>query len=503
MMIESRNISVVDEKRIVTGMITSTDFIKEIQDIIEIDYFTNSYLKKIAQWCLAFFDEHKKAPNQHIRDIYEAESCRLKETDSELIGDLLKILDDQYDPESINVGYLADSSVEYFRKRELEIAVNNISILKDKGDLEGAEAQIDKFQKVTRKLDQGHLINLGDISQVRKIYKKREEEDKRFFKLPGYLGRYLGNYKRGDVVGYFAPAKRGKSFVLGDHFKHSILQKRKTIFWSAEMTDTEIVPRLIKTFHPMTEEEGEFPFPVFDCVRNQVGSCADRISGVIVREGDELFDDPTHKVCTKCKNGDGPHKYEMTTYTDTIFRDQDDIFSVDKFYSGSKRGISVEKMFDKYARISVHKKYTLSYAKLIKDIEKFISDGFIPDIFIIDYIDILDMGIGLEGYKAVDEAWKMMARLAGEYNTLVITVTQANKEGAKAENLNVTHQGGYYGKVQHVNMMCGIMQTPQEKAQGILRFGISEARSQPFIEGQSCTVLTDLKSGQVYLDSYF
>ncbi|MDP8268198.1 MAG: LAGLIDADG family homing endonuclease [Candidatus Tenebribacter davisii] len=896
-MIIERSVSVVEEKRVVTGLITSTQFIKDIIPVFQLDYFVNSYLKTIATWCVEFYAEHSKAPYKHISDIFDTEVLKLKESDSELISELLKQLSEQYDEESINVQYLKDCAVDYFRKRELEIVVNNVSVLKEKGEYDEAEDEINRFKKVTLDLDSGNLINLGDVNQIMEIYRKREEEDKNFFQLPGDLGRYLGNYKRGDVVGYYAPAKRGKcveenslvyladgrimkikdvvrlgisgilcmdkkhnivkgkitdwmysgekdeyeittksgrkiitskdhkfytptgwkrlkelkvddrvamskfipnfsdkfinpkklkilayliadghlanktisftkysteimddfinnlpksdayrmeregkeirlhvgkvtkfiksvglkdklsgdkfipdivmqsnnesmtiflntlficdgsiwmdrncvhvdystkshmlaqqilcclnrfnifgklrekivngttyyeiiissnqgvldfvnkigfsfhkaakakefvkdlipkrdyidcipkefvkeagddliarglpiaanetfrkaykdnkhlsrftfskvmgfdhkalnndllwdsiisikrkdkvkmydisvednhnfisdgfivhnSFTLVDHYKHAVLQKRKTIFWSVEMTQTEITPRIMKAFQPMIEEAGDYPFPVFDCKKNQSGDCSDRASGVIILDGDEIIDDPTHIPCTKCKGqGIHLHEFDVTIYSSSIFREADDIFTVRDLLEGKLRNEGMANTFNKYARLSVHPKYTLTYDKMMRDIEIFeAKDGFIPDIFIIDYVDILDVGSKFDDYRAVDEAWKLMARMAGEFNALVITATQANKEGHKATALDSTHQAGFYGKNQHVNMMCGLNQTPAEKAAGILKYGITEARSQPFIPGVQCICLQDIKAGQVYLDSYY
>ncbi len=503
-MISSRTVSVTEEKRIITGLITSSKFTKDILQVFQLDYFVNSYLKTIASWCIAFYEEHERCPYVHINDIFESESHKLKESESELIGDLLKTLSDTYDPESINIEYLKDCTIDYFRKRELEIMVNNISVLKEKGEYDDAESEIDRFKKVTLDLDSGVLINLGNIEQVTEIYKQRDEEDKNFFQLPGDLGRYLGNFKRGDVIGYYAPAKRGKSFTLVDHFKHAVLQKRKTIFWSVEMTKTEITPRIMKAFQPMIEEEGEYPYPVFDCKKNQTGECADRESGVIILDGDELIDDPTHIPCTKCKSRNYKHDYDVTVHTQSIFRKADDIFSVRELLEGKLRDEGMASIFNKYARLSVHPKYTLTYDKMMRDIEVWDSkEGFIPDIFIIDYVDILDVGSKFDDYRAVDEAWKLMARMAGEFNALVITATQANKEGHKAAVLDSTHQAGFYGKNQHVNLMVGLNQTPGEKEAGIIKYGITEARSQSYIPGRTCTCLQDIKSGQVYLDSYY
>jgi len=503
-MIQSRTVSVTEEKRITIALITSDKFTKEILPILELDHFTNSYLRTVASWAIAFYQEHEKVPNIHIKDIYESESHRLKETDAELIGELLETLSDQYDPDSVNVDYLRDCAVDYIRKRELEIVVNNLSILKERGDYDEAEKIITDFTKVSLELDAGSLINLGNLDQITEIYKQREEGDKKFFKMPGDLGRYLGAFKRGDVVGYYAAAKKGKTFALVDHFKHAVLQKKKTIFWSIEMTKTEITPRIMKAFHPMIEEPGIYTFPTFDCLKNQTGECVDRLSPVIVLEDDEVLEDPSHIPCTKCMYGKGPHKFTMTIYYDQIYRDADDIFTVNNMLTGTDRAVGLSDVLGKYGRLSVHNKYTLTYDKMKRDIEVLnAQDGFVPDIFILDYIDILDIGSKFDDYRAVDQAWKLVARMAGEYNALFITATQANKEGHSAQTLNSTHQGGYYGKNQHVNTMCGLNQTPEEKEKGIIRYGITEARSQPFIPGKTCTVLVDLKAGCSYLDSYY
>lgn len=662
--IKTRQVSVVEEKRIITGLIVSTPFLNKVYPILQLDYFTNSYLKTIATWCTAFYEEHKNAPYRHIQDIYEDEALRLNESESELIKNVLQTISDQYVGEDLNVEYLTDCAVTYFKKRELEITLHNIEILKEKGDLEGAEEELQKYTKVDAVLNKEHFIDLGDIKKQEEIYRQIEEDDKRFFQLPGDLGKYLGNMKRGDVVGYYAPAKRGKcvsgnafiylsdgrimklkdvvqkkiknilcvdkkgkviegevvgwhktgikteyeitvksgrkittskyhrfltptgwkrlyelslsdrialckqipnkannsnrhvsrytfrkvvgdcdilntdilwdsivsikqknkiemfdlsikknhnfiansfvvhnSWVLGNHFKYGILKRKRTIFWSIEMTRTEIVPRLNQAFHPMVTgnfEEGYYMYPVFDCELNQLGDCAKRESEVIVKEekGPDapVIIDPNHIPCTKCKYTD---KFIQTIYYEKIWRDYNDIFTV------REKIIKVLKKYSKYGRVIVYPKYTLTYDRMMQNIEYLIrNEGFIPDILIIDYVDILDIPSHYDDYKKEDERWKLMARLAGTTGCLVITATQANKAGHKAALLDSTHQGGFYGKNRHVNLMVGLNQTPQQKQQGIMDFGITEGRGIWYVEGHTCRVLQDLISGQAYLDAY-
>jgi len=497
-----QTVSSTEEKRIVTGLIVSTEFIEAIKPIFNLDYFTNSYLQKIALWCDSFYEQYEKAPYMHIKDIFESESHRLKETEIELIETLLSNLNEHYDEGEINLKYWTEQAQDYFRSRELEITINNISIYKEKGDLEAAELEIDKFKKVSLDIDSNVLINPGNLEEQEEIYRKREEEDKRFYKMPGDLGRYLGNQKRGDVVGYYGPAKKGKSFTLINNYKYGVLSKRKTLFWSIEMTKTEVLPRVNKAFFPMVNEEpGEYDFPVFDCVHNQTGDCGDRNSTTVILEGDEMLIDPSHVVCTKCMRHfdlETKKRYSITVYKDTMFRDMDDIFTVRKQHK------YYQKIWNKYGRISVHDKYSLTYDKMMRDIDMlWTRDKWHPDILILDYVDILEIGSNFDDYRQEDEKWKLLAKIAGQTNTLVITATQANKAGHTTDILDASHQGGFYGKNRHVNLMVGLNQKPEEKERGIMRFGITEARDVKYIPGRTCTVLQNFETGQAYLDSYY
>jgi len=895
-MLKKHLVSATEEKRIVLGLIVSTEFSKRIKDTLKLEYFKNEYTKTIAMWCNVYFEQYNKAPYMHIKDIYAAEKSVLKKTDSELSEKLLSSLNEQYDSENINVQYLEEMAIDYFRQREVEILLNNVSIYKEDGDLNKAEEALVNFKKVTNNLDYANIINIGDLEQQEAIYREREEIDKNFFRLPGDLGKYLGTHKRGDVVGYFGPAKKGKcasgdnlvymtdgtlrtlqevvnkkltnvlcmdkkqkivhgkvtdwivcgekqeiaittvtgvetkvskdhkyytptgwkkasslttgdfiatckkipsnskvkisneeikllayliadgynskkqisftkvekvvmddflhcveyfkntykfiksrnpriilrngkvkklliklgllgklsgdkfipayilkssneilglflnilftcdgsiyrnkkgvqieystkskmmaqqiigalkrfsitgrlrkkvvkntiyysiclsnnyqinkfmsnigmgkklekalqlckdlkairdyvdvippkyvqevgdvlkqkgesvsfnetfrkayikgthlsrftfnkithgkhkqldndiiwvkivsikktekkvkmydltigkhhnfimnscivhnSHVLINNFKHAVLQRKKTIFWSIEMTKTEVVPLVNKAFYPMVDESpGYYTYPAFDCVHNQTGDCKWRNSPVTILDGDYPTPDPAHITCKKCmhhRDYERRKKYEMTVYQQKIWRDVDDIFAIREQHKKSKR------MYNAYGRLSIHKKYTLTYDKMMRDIDAlFNKDNFIPDVLIIDYIDILLINSKFDDYRLVDEQWKLLAKLAGTTNTLVITATQANLAGHSTDILSSEHQGGFYGKNRHVNLMVGLNQKPDEKEKGVMRFGITEGRGIGFIEGKSCYVLQDFKTGQAYLDSYY
>jgi hypothetical protein len=518
-MLIKEEVSKTEEKRIVVGLILSTDFFKRIYSTLKLDYFTNSYLQTIASYCLTFYESYQKAPFNHIHDIFRDEynANRIHETEAELIDTLLKSLAETYSEDDINVDYWVEMATDYFRSREMEILINNISVLKEKGDLEEAEKQINDYYRIPYPIEEEEiLLNPADIETQERIYRKRDEEEANFFQIPGDLGKYLGNWKRGDVISFFGPAKRGKTRTLLSMYKYGVLSKKKTLFFSIEMVDTEVLPLTNQVFFPMVDDEpGMYKFPVFDCEFNQTGLCSERLSNTTVQfekiENDEKekgkktikkpIYDPGHTVCTKCRNHPNLEirkKFKIATFWEEIYRDKNDIFTVRKNIQ------KFQKSWQKYGRLSVHKKYTLTYDKLMRDIDIFWQrQSWFPDILIIDYVDILGINSKFDDYRLVDEQWKLLAKLAGETNTLVITATQGNLAAHKTDQLDSSNQGGWYGKNRHVNMMIGLNQNAVEKDLGLMRYGITEARLMPFIPGQNCVVLSDFVSGQSYIDSYY
>jgi hypothetical protein len=94
-----------------------------------------------------------------------------------------------------------------------------------------------------------------------------------------------------------------------------------------------------------------------------------------------------------------------------------------------------------------------------------------------------------------------LARLAGERSCLVVTGTQATRQGLDVKTVTQKHTARWIGKLGHVDVMLTLNQTPEEKMNGVMRIGIMEHRHRFFLEGQDVAVLQKLSTGQVHLDS--
>lgn len=199
------------EKRILTGMIVSTSYLKEIYPLLNLNYFQNSFIKKISRWVRDFYKDYEEAPNGHMKDIYVIESDKLKEDEKELIKEFLVSLSARYESEdSTNVPYLVDLTIHYFKKRQLEITANSILHLVKSDSVDEAEQQLLGFKKVAKNLSS--WFNPFEENEMIQTFQEKEEV---FFKFPGKLGEFLGGFEKGWLVGLSGAYKKGKCIAKG------------------------------------------------------------------------------------------------------------------------------------------------------------------------------------------------------------------------------------------------------------------------------------------------
>jgi hypothetical protein len=130
------------------------------------------------------------------------------------------------------------------------------------------------------------------------------------------------------------------------------------------------------------------------------------------------------------------------------------------------------------------------------------NEGFIPDIAIIDYADILSPEDSREvGIEKEDKTWMALARLASERKMLVVSPTQVTRDALEAYTLQESHMSKWIGKLGHVDMMLTVNQSAEEKRRGLTRIGIIAHRHRNFDPSATIMLLQQLTLGQPNLDS--
>jgi hypothetical protein len=497
-----RNIDGTIENNICTASIISSHYLEEIYQLYNPHYMRGAFAKTLMKWILDYFDKFGEAPKQHIQSIFDIEKERLDDAEMEIIQSFLKTLSKNYvENQGINDEYVLDQTMQYFRKREVEIRVETASKLIEMGKLDKAEEELFQMKKVVRMTS-----NWSNPLTTEKIHEVFDDKQKGIFRFPGALGDILGDLERGWFIAYLAPFKRGKTWILQESVVVGALSGLKTVFISLEMKDKNINERIYKRITAYCEEGTDVAtIPVFDCVRNQTGICEKGIRKnrhvLFDGEGDlpEFETSLEYRACSICK--DKPKEkddYEVTTWFESVDRTQFTARNVNKKLK------SVQRFFGDNIRVKCYPRFSASVNDIKRDLDLLEqTEGFIPDIIAVDYADILkpDGRGGNEPRHGIDDIWKTLASMAAERHCILFSASQGNRGSIYKDSMDQADLAEWIGKLAHVDKFASLNQSADEKKRGILRIGMLADRHAEFHEKDQCMLLQSLSLGQVHLDS--
>lgn len=202
------------ERKIVIGLITSTDFLNQIKSEWRQDYIVSDSAKMIALWCWEYYDKYEEAPGKAIDLIYTKKIAKkgnkITKDVAEEIEFILNGLSEQYVEEGdINVPVLLQETRDYFVERSIALHNENVQSLLQKGEVNEALKLIENF-KVPKK-DEQNLITLGSRESIQALKEGFEESEDPIVTFSGALGElFMTSFRKGDLIGILAPEKRGK-----------------------------------------------------------------------------------------------------------------------------------------------------------------------------------------------------------------------------------------------------------------------------------------------------
>jgi len=480
-------------------MIVSTKILESIKHIAKIEYFQSSYSRRIAQWILDYYEMYDEAPGRQIQDIYEKQKESLKEEEADLIAIVLKKLNDVYlDGGKINDDFYLDEAARYFKSREIKLRSDEALRLIELGKIEEAESQLVTYKEVAK--NQSTWVDPFASDYIEKIMREEEREEV-FFKFPGQLGEMIGPLERGYFMAIMGPYKRGKTWWLGETAYQALLQRLKVAYISLEMKHKTMSVRIYKRILARAEESGVIVYPVFDCRLNQEGTCdsPNRKNKVTLsRNGviPEYSPNLSYRACDFCRKN-FPSQYEMKTWFDN--KNVEPLDSEDLKVTSD----DIRLMYGgRNLRIKSYPRFSATLEDIKRDLAILrTTEGFIPDVVVIDYLDILKPTNqhGEERFK-LDDLWKTAAGIGEEMHVLMVTATQTNRDALEVRTVSQKHVAELAAKIGHVDLMITLNQTALEARAGIMRIGLLVHRHRDMMRIQECTVLQSLSMGQPLLD---
>jgi len=176
------------ERKIIIGLITSTEFCKAIRRDIDIKLFEAAVAKTLALWILQYYDQFGKAPNSDIEELY-MQNVRKQKIDTEVAEqieeEILPGLSDEYVNEGLDEALLFNAK-QYFKERKLITINEDIETYIKKGDFDKAENLINQYKPITNEIADEVILNSEGIGDAIKTALTTTYEP--LFQFGGALG---------------------------------------------------------------------------------------------------------------------------------------------------------------------------------------------------------------------------------------------------------------------------------------------------------------------------
>ena len=522
------------ERDIVTGMIISTNYIKQTKEIIDLEWVQAKEAKILMQWCLEYYDEHKAAPQKNIEKIFLDKASGMQQATAELIEHILDDLSQTLESaDDFNISYLQKQTIKYCTACKINGMADQAKDMVENDDLSEAQNLFSAFKPV----------ELIKTTAVQPLYNIRQTKDaflsqgETLIKYNGALGTMLNTamVKEGFVT-FLAQNKGGKSFHLLKAALLAAMQNRKVAFFQAgdmsqaqqerriaiNLTKRSDLPQYTKALH----------VPILDCFWNQNGDCdqdyredteldscfnndngenniynidwlKDKISKKHIEQAMEDF--PDHKPCYECLR----HRHLHHQFQGSIWYKMKPACEpltwkmAWKFLNHPKRQKYYQKLFNNLKLIT-YSSDMLTMSKIDMELDLLKKDGFDAEIVIIDYLDLCAADSDVKMMKPRDQEnmkWKRARQLSQERKILVLSASQSDAQGFTKKVLNKTNFSEDRRKLDHVTAMFGLNMSNREKVMGIMR--INDIVSRDTEGANIVTVMHRLQIGQPILGSYF
>lgn len=514
------------ERKMIIGLIASTDYFRQIRQDIKPDMITTPVAKLLAQWCCEYFDTYNKAPGRDIAEIYlqKVKAGRVaKDIGEEIEEDILPELSEEWEEYGINVVSLVDSTKVYFREAALFQVKEQLEVLLEKGDVEEAEKTVTGYKGIA---ETKNTLDFTNTEQLKEAVKTAfSEASEPILKYPGALGEFWNSSMvRDGFVAFLAPEKRGKTALMIDAAIRGTRQKLNVVvFQAGDMTQNQQLRRIAIYLSKNSDKEkytGDLLIPVKDCYYNQIDDCNHHLRecdfGIFADEKwhsvkqarqettaeviqEAMKDEPDYRPCYNClaygKNAWGMPYLKKHNVKDVLTGDIA-LSVLEEYFCKKNRRL----------RISTHANGTLSVEEMKAILNTWEQqDGWKPDIIIVDYADLLTTKGNQEERHKQNNIWKALRGLNQETNTLLITATQSDAAAYEQDTLRLKNFSEDKRKYAHVTAFYGLNQDSKgrEKNLGVLRINELLLREDGFDVNRQVTVLQAMSIGRPILTSYW
>lgn len=505
MSIKRTKVDVTIEKKILTGLIVSDQFISEFQQYYIPEFFELPYATLIAEWCFGYYDLYKKAPNAYIEDLFMNWTKTDPDDDIEkLVAVFLSHMSKDFErSEKFNHAFLMDEAIKYLNTRAYTVLAAELRQCITANQPEEAERLLNSFKAVEKALGEG-VDPFNNKEVILNAFSAKQEP---LFRVPGKLGKLLNDeFTRDSFVAFMGPEKRGKSFwLMYFAFMAHKAGCNVAFFQAGDMSENQMVRRqmiYLAQKSDLPKYCNELYIPILDCVHNQSDECGKRQrKGTFgIDTSGEFEFDPNYAACSVCSKDKNSYDYKGAVW----YKKRDPV----KPLSPREAYEINQKYLKRYRtgvfKLSTHPARHLNVAGIKQILEKWErTEEFVPDVILIDYADIMAPEKGSNEFRhQQNETWMALRGLSQQKHACVITATQASASSYSKESVGREDFSEDKRKYAHVTAMFALNQTQEEKKKGLMRIAPILIREDDFDTGYNVRVLQCLQIGRPYLASF-
>lgn len=486
------------------------------------EYIEAPFAAVVADWCITYYNKHNTVPGVHIQDIFKRHSRRETVDDAtlDLIEMFLDSISEEFErSENFNVDYLLKESETYFKTRALELLADNIKLrIENNKPLQDIESLVSDYTApIVEAAVKSEVFDDDDF------WVEEESESHVLFKMPGALGDVMGPIERDTFIGILAKEKSGKTWMVIDMAMRALKAGCNVAFFGVgDLTERQMKTRLrsyIYGISPRYKNKKTIMQPILDCYHNQTQECPiDKApeNDLVIKEKKQAkgkkkrstpsieiltYEDlPDHRPCTRCAKD----RELISNFKGAVWHKEVRVKDVMSVPVDEKRKKFKQRVGAGRFRMHISESNTTTVGG-IKNILKVWEHqcGFVPDVIIIDYADILaPENPKLDFRHQENSKWMGLRGLSQRYNCAVITVTQSTRGGYEKESLEDVDVSEDKRKLSHVTAMYALNQTSKDKKRGVVRFAPIMVREDDFDIKKNVIILRCLSLGKPYIASY-
>jgi len=388
---------------------SNKDFYLQIINLVNPEYFEYPSHSKIFATVKEHYEKYSSLPT----DEFILQDVKSKITPRENLSDYqdeLHFINNLDTSTTTNSDYLMDLVEGFAKKEAMKSAISESILLIKEERMEEVEGLVKKALLVNRDVDVGQNY-FSDLSERwNRVFNKKEENKYSTF-LPTINKSLEGGLGSKELAMVVAPPGVGKSLFLVNQGVHSLMEGKKVLYVSLEMSEDKIAQRFdsITTLIP----------------QRKLKEVSSQIS---VKERLELFQ---------------------------------------KEFPGSK--LVIKEFPTSQASIN-------TLRNLLVQLDNY--DDFTPDLLIVDYLELMRPTRDIQQeYQAQQRISEELRGIAMEYNFLVWTATQTNRQGRMVKIITDAELGDSYGKIRTCDFALSLNQTEEEFDEGNMRGYVIKSRN--------------------------